>query len=428
MGAQLCGIICAQFGVPDMLGMIFWGVLYRNLGFAEYGELLKVESFFRELALVNIMLLAGLGVDLSAAKEYLFSIVKLTFIPMAVEVVAVATLSHYLMGMPWIWAVLLGFIITAISPNVVVTVVMNLREQKMGSNVIHTIILAVTTLNDVTAIFCSGCLLGVIFSTGSLRNQILQGPVAIALGIIYGGVYGFFLGHLPSNYSVNCRQFVCYFPVNNLTFSFQRFKNALRFVLTICGGLFVVCGSKSIGFPAAGALGCAVLSITANASWKSSAAMPLASSASCNNRVDVYLNTLWKFVKCISFALIGKEVNFAVLEGAALYGVLVIVAAAILRLAFAYISMLGKGDLSPSERIYLAISSLPKATVQAAIGPLALEMVAKFKAEEHFELANSVLICSVLAIILTAPLGALLMVKLSPRLLRKEPDLDDEPL
>lgn len=150
------------------------------------------------------MLLAGLGVDIGAAKEYIFAILKLTFIPMAAEVAIVATLSHFLMAMPWIWAVLLGFIITAISPNVVVTVVLSLKEQKLGSNIIHTIILAVTTFNDVLAIFCSGVLLGVIFSTGSVRNQILQGPVAIAIGLIFGGVFGFFVGHLlPSNYSVS---------------------------------------------------------------------------------------------------------------------------------------------------------------------------------------------------------------------------------
>lgn len=146
------------------------------------------------------------------------------------------------------------------------------------------------------------------------------------------------------------------------------------------------------------------------------------------NKVDSYLNVLWKFVKPISFALIGKEVNFAVLEGIALYGIVVVIAAAVIRLAFAYVSLLGKNDITPRERIYLAISSLPKATVQASIGPLALEMVAKYKAEEHFELANHILIISVLAIILTAPLGALLMVKLSPRLLKKEPELDDEQL
>lgn len=146
------------------------------------------------------------------------------------------------------------------------------------------------------------------------------------------------------------------------------------------------------------------------------------------NKVDSYLNTLWKFVKPISFALIGKEVNFAVLEGAALYAILVVIAAAIIRLLFAYVSVMGKNELSGRERIYLAISSLPKATIQAAIGPLALEMVAKYKQAEHLELAHSVLIASVLAIVLTAPLGAVLMVKLSPRLLKKEPDLDDEPL
>lgn len=149
------------------------------------------------------MLLAGLGVDLGAAKEFIFSILKLTFIPMAAEVGAVAVLSHFLMAMPWMWAVLLGFIITAISPNVVVTVVLSLKEQKLGSNIIHTIILAVTTFNDVLAIFCSTVLLGIIFNMGQLRNQVLQGPVGIMIGLIFGGVFGFFMGHLPSNYSVS---------------------------------------------------------------------------------------------------------------------------------------------------------------------------------------------------------------------------------
>lgn len=144
--------------------------------------------------------------------------------------------------------------------------------------------------------------------------------------------------------------------------------------------------------------------------------------------MDNYLNTLWKFVKPVSFALIGKEVNFAVLEGAALYGVLVVIAAALVRVVFTYVATLGKNNLGGGERIYLAISGLPKATIQAAIGPLALELVGRYKAEEHFELAHSVLISSVLAIIVTAPLGALLMVKLSPRLLKKEPEVDDEPL
>lgn len=148
------------------------------------------------------MLLAGLGVDVTAMKECLCSILKLTFIPMVGEVAVVSVLSHYLVALPWIWALLLGFIITAISPNVVVTVVLSLREQKLGSNVIHTIILAVTTFNNVVAIFTSSVLLGVIFSTGQLRTQILQGPVSIGIGIIFGGVFGFFLGHIPSNYSV----------------------------------------------------------------------------------------------------------------------------------------------------------------------------------------------------------------------------------
>ena len=105
-------------------------------------------------------------------------------------------------------------VVTAISPNVVVTVLLRLKEERLGMNKgIHTMIIAMTSCNDVIAIFLFGVLLGVIFATGDLTSQILQGPIGIAIGLIYGSSLGYFLLKMPSFKSVSftTRSLINYF-------------------------------------------------------------------------------------------------------------------------------------------------------------------------------------------------------------------------
>lgn len=149
------------------------------------------------------MLLAGFGLEVAELKDNIFAIIKLTVLPIIVEVVSVAVLVHFLLGMPWIWGFLVGFVLTAISPNVVVTVLLSLKKRNLGTRSLHTIILAMTTFNNILAIFGFTVLLGVIFATGNIRNQILQGPVAVGIGLVFGGAFGFSLSVLPSNYAVS---------------------------------------------------------------------------------------------------------------------------------------------------------------------------------------------------------------------------------
>lgn len=133
-------------------------------------------------------------------------------------------------------------------------------------------------------------------------------------------------------------------------------------------------------------------------------------------------------MKPISFAMIGKEVDLAVLEGIVVYGVAIIVIGSVIRLLFAYFSTAGTDELTWRERAYITISSLPKATIQASIGPLALELARQTNDPEKIVFGQNVLIVSVLAIIFTAPLGALFMYKLAPKWLKKTPHIDDEHL
>lgn len=165
-----------------------------------------------------------------------------------------------------------------------------------------------------------------------------------------------------------------------------------------------------------------------------------------NNNVYEKLSLLWKFVKPISFALIGKEVNFSKLDSKILaYGLVIIVAGSIvsknllttqlscsvmfhkltnilqIRMILSYVSAFG-AELNWKEQLYVTISGFPKATVQAALGPVALDQIHMHDIDPfsyEAQMANIVLIISVLAIVLTAPLGAVLMVKLAPKFLQK---------
>ncbi|XP_050100008.1 sodium/hydrogen exchanger 9B2 isoform X2 [Anopheles aquasalis] len=404
VGAQTCGVLVALTGLPDMLGMLFWGVLYANVGWADFSGYQRVEVFLREMALVNIMLLAGLGLDYAALRSLFRFIMQLTLVPTVAEVTTVAILSRYLLDLPWLWGVLLGLVVTAISPNVVVTVLLRLKEERLGMNKgIHTLIIAVTSCNDVLAIFLFGVILGLIFTTGNLTSQILQGPIGIIIGLVYGTACGLALLHLPSYQA--------------------KYSNGLRFTMTALAGTLSVVGSKAVGYPTAGALGCIVTAFVAGTGWRK---RPLAGNppAPDCNEVSVYLDLLWKFLKPVSFSLIGKEVNFGVLAGeTVLYGIITLAVAVLFRLMCAYLSTLGS-ELNWRERAYVTLSGFPKATVQAALGPAALDLARTLNATDQYDRAQTVLIVTVLAIILTAPLGALLMIKLAPRWLKQSDDDD----
>ncbi|KAL9897502.1 na[+]/H[+] hydrogen antiporter 2 isoform 1-T5 [Glossina fuscipes fuscipes] len=405
IGAQTIGVLFTFIQLPDMLGMLFFGVLYANLGWANFKDYEKFEAFLREMALINIMLLAGLGLNANAFKKLWFMILRLTLIPTVAEVAIIAILGRFLLSMPWLWGVCLGLIITAVSPNVVVTVMLKLKEERLGLNDgIHTLIYAMTACNDILAIFLFGVMIGIIFSKGHLSEQLLQGPIGIGIGLVYGYLFGLMLQFVPSR---------------NATYA-----NGLRFVLTVLGGTISVMGSKAIGYTSAGALGCVTLAFIAGIGWRRQQLKLTVEErhANENSTVAKRLDLLWKFLKPVSFALIGKEINFAVLNAKVVsYGALLVLLGSLSRLVFAYVSTYG-GHLKKKERAYITISGFPKATVQAALGPIALDMARSLNASaDKLLLASNVLIISVLAIIFTAPLGAILMLRLAPRWLKHTP-------
>ncbi|KAG4068619.1 hypothetical protein HA402_002310 [Bradysia odoriphaga] len=395
VGAQICGQFVTLLRLPDMLGMLFWGVLYANIGLGNFHGYHGLEAILRELALVNIMLLAGLGLDLVALKKVSGMVMRLTLIPSSFEVASIAVLSHILLDLPWLWGCILGLVISAISPNIVTSEVLKLKEKRLGLNKeIHTLIIATAAGSDIIAVFLFAVATGMVFSTDALTGNLLQGPIGIGIGIVYGFVMGLVLCYIPSNKA--------------------KYSNGLRFTMMLLGGLFSVMASKFIGYPSAGLLGCITIAFVARICWKRRTGIE-------NIDVTVKMDLLWKFLKPISFALIGKEVDFIILDGKVVgFGIAILLMGCAFRLVFSYFSAFG-GDLNWKERAYVTISAVPKATVQAALGPIALDMARQLDSEKHIAYANIILVISALAIMLTAPLGAVLMTKLAPSWLQKSP-------
>jgi hypothetical protein len=138
----------------------------------------------------------------------------------------------------------------------------------------------------------------------------------------------------------------------------QKYSNGLRFTTIVLCGTLSVMGSKYLEFPSAGALGCITASFTAGTGWR----RQKAKNAAFNCNVEMYLNLLWKFLKPVSFSLIGKEVDFQVLTGSVLlYGFLTLLIGVVFRLVSGYLSFCG-GNMNWKEKAYITLSGFPKAT------------------------------------------------------------------
>lgn len=210
---------------------------------------MRFAAVLRQLALVNILLPAGLGLDPNALQKSLFNIIVLALVPPMVEVVVVAIVAYLLMDLSWLWAFLLGFLISAVSPAVVIPCLFELQERGYGTDKgIHTIVIAASTINDIVCIAAFGVLLGIIFSTGSLGMQIAEGPIVVAMGLSYGILLGFAAQQLPYQHD------------SHLV--------ALRTIFIGAGSVVASVGSSAIGYGGAGTLGCITGAFVASFGWR----------------------------------------------------------------------------------------------------------------------------------------------------------------
>ncbi|GFN98310.1 mitochondrial sodium/hydrogen exchanger 9b2-like [Plakobranchus ocellatus] len=392
------GYIIGLIRLPPLLGMLIIGGVLGNAPHINFANDIHPSwsSGCRQIALTIILIRAGLGLDPKALRRLSFVVLRLAFLPCLVETLVGGISCHLILGFPWPWGFMLGFIIAAVSPAVVVPSLLGLSERGYGLDKgIPTLVIAAASVDDVLAITGFGVLLGISFSSGNILWTLAKGPLEALVGIVAGIVGGFILWYIPQRTS--------------------KHQLLFRSSLLLCMGLMFIFGSQKIDWAGAGPLAALTLPFVAALRWRAEC------EEGAKNPVEDVVGVLWMVFQPLLFGLIGAEVKIESLDGNIVgLGVAVLGIGLTFRAAVSYLAVMGT-DLNFKERLFIPIAWLPKATVQAAIGAVALDRAKDVGDEDLIKLGEQVLMLAVLVILITAPIGAIGIALAGPRLLKRQP-------
>lgn len=360
-----------KFKLPGLLGMLMLGVIIGPYGLnLLQADMINISGDLRKIALIIILLRAGLGINKADLKKVGNSALKMSCIPGLIEGFFIAFASTKFLDFSFVQGGMLGFIIAAVSPAVVVPSMLNLIENNIGTNKgIPTLILAGASIDDVFAITIFSAFLGLYSGAHvNIGVQLLNIPLSILLGIGSGIVIGITMVKIFSKYHIRDTKKVLL--ILGVSILLTEFENLLKTKIEIASLL----GVMTIGF------------------------IIVEKMPDLGERLAAKFNKIWVFAEILLFVLVGAQVNIGVALEAGMVGIIVIFIGLIGRSIGVLISLIGT-DLNWKERLFCVIAYIPKATVQAAMGavPLALGV----------ESGDVILAIAVLSILITAPLGAI---------------------
>lgn len=367
----LVNVLFEKIKLPGLLGMLLLGVALGPYGFGVLDKvLLDVSQEFRTMALIIILLRAGLGISREKLNQVGGAALKFSFIPGVIEGFTIAFASTHIFGLSFVEGGILGFVIAAVSPAVVVPLMLKYMDEGVGTNKnIPTLLLAGASIDDVFAITMFSTFLGLY--SGSKVNigvQILSIPIAIVLGILVGAIAGLIMVVLFKKYHIRDTKKVLL--ILGTAIMLTAIEGAIKSKIEIAGLL----GVMTIGF------------------------IILEKMPHVAKRLSVKFNKIWIFAEILLFVLVGAQVNVNVAFDSGLLGLLLIGIGLLGRSIGVIISVLGT-NLNAKERLFTIIAYTPKATVQAAIGAIPLSL--------GVNSGDLILATAVLSIIVTAPLGAI---------------------
>jgi NhaP-type Na+/H+ or K+/H+ antiporter len=358
--------------LPGLLGMLILGVIigpYGPMPLIDEG-ILNISSDLRKIALIVILIRAGLGIKKETLKKIGKPAMKMSCIPGLLEGFSIMFIAKYLLGFTFIQGGVLGFIIAAVSPAVVVPSMLHFIETGRGKEKeIPSLILAGASIDDVFAITIFSSFTGLYFGTNSnLAFQILGIPVSIILGILSGALIGLIVYEIFKKFNLSDVQKIL------ILFSVALMYNAGEEHLKSIVPVATLLGIMAIGY------------VISERDSKFGLEMSLG------------YNRIWGLAEILLFVLVGAQVNIHVAMDSGMIGILIIAFGLIFRSIGVIISLLGT-NLNKHEKLFCVISYIPKATVQAAIGAVPLTM--------GVEGGEIILALAVLSIIITAPLGSM---------------------
>ena len=363
------GWICQKIKLPSLLGMLVTGVVLGPYVLNLLDEsILGISPELRKIALIIILTRAGLGLDLSGLKKIGRPAVLMCFVPASFEILGMILFAPKLIGITLLEAAVMGAVLAAVSPAVVVPRMVKLMEEGYGvKEGIPQLILAGASVDDVYVIVLFSTFVGMMQGEGASIIRFINIPVSIFLGIAIGLIIGVMLAYFFKKVHI-------------------RDPSKVLIILSISLLLVVIEDrlTTSITFSAL----IAIMFIGIGLQKKREVVA---------KRLSVKFGKLWVAAEVFLFVLVGATVNIGYLGKVGIKAIIVIVGALFFRMLGVFVCLLGT-SLNRKERLFTMMAYTPKATVQAAIGgiPLALGLAC----------GDIVLTVAVLAIVLTAPLGA----------------------
>lgn len=383
------GAICQKLKMPRIIGMLVTGIVLGPyvLDFLD-PSILSISSELRKLALIIILLKAGLSLDLNDLKKAGRPAILMSFVPATCEIAGYILFAPLLLGINRIEAAVMGAVLGAVSPAVVIPRMVMLMEEKYGTKkAIPQMIMAGASCDDIFVIVLFTTFLSMAQGGSADIIDFVNIPVSIVLGILLGAVtgYGLYLFFETSYAHKHC------------------VRNSTKVIIVLGFSMLLVSvegwleGKVSVsGLLAVVSMACVI---------------KIKSTAFVSKRLSEKFGKLWIAAEVVLFVLVGAAVDIRYTLSAGIAAVFMIFIALIFRTAGVLICTI-KTKHNMKERIFCVIAYLPKATVQAAIGsvPLAAGLAC----------GKIILSVAVLAIIITAPLGALGIDNTYKKLLEKE--------
>lgn len=387
--------LCRILHLPRIIGMLLTGVLLGPYVLNLLDPLiLQASSDLRQMALIIILLKAGLSLNLSDLKKVGRPAIMMSCVPATCELLAFVLFAPALLSINRIEAAVMGAVLAAVSPAVVVPRMVNLMEQRWGTEKgIPQMIMAGASCDDIYVIVLFSTFVGMAQGGSAHWQDFAQIPVSIILGVLLGAAVGWGLSlffetaYARRQYVRNSMKVII---VLGLSFLLVAVENWLKGIVPLSGLIAVV------------AMACT---------------LKLKSTPSVSRRLSEKFGKLWLAAEVILFVLVGAAVDIRYTLQAGLAAVAMIALALVFRSLGVFLCMLGT-RLSGKERLFCIIAYLPKATVQAAIGSVPLSL--------GLPCGQIVLTVAVVAILITAPLGALGMDATYRILLKHAPAQDTE--
>lgn len=367
------GIVLEKIRIPKIIWYLILGILMSTSVFNIIDEgLLKISSYLRQIALVIILTRSGLSLDLKGLKEIGRPAILMCFLPALFEIIGIAILGPILLGISILEALLLGSVLAAVSPAVVAPRMIKLIETNYGKNKrVPELILAGASCDDIFVIVLFYSFKNLVATNSFTALSIINIPISILSGIVLGILLGFSVSFVLKKFRINTIiQVIVLLALSFGSIALEEFVKPY--------------------FAISSLLGIIVMALIISLKNKNDA-----------KKIQSSYNSLWQGFEILLFVLVGASINISyAISSTGLIIIGLVVISLLFRTIGVLISLL-LTNYNLKERIFIIISYLPKATVQASIGGIALA--------EGLACGEVILTAAIIVILITAPLGAILM-------------------